>query len=154
MAEGEERVAVTAPSGPRAVRAAADLKLAEASALLLAATHAATRAPNHDATVLAIPLDGAAVQLRQQHPTLPVIGLTEAALLTACPRSDRLGLLTLGRAMLPLHRQRFAGAVRLCRCAAGALCDAGARRCGLRRQAGTAFAGLPRLLALRAERSR
>lgn len=108
MVEGEERVAVTASSGPRAGRSAADLKLAEASALLLAATHAATRAPNHDAIVLAISLDGAAVQLRQQHPNLPVIGMTEAALLTACLRSDRLGLLTLGSAMLPLYRQRVA----------------------------------------------
>lgn len=104
LVAGDELSAVTAASGPRAVRAAADLQLAETSALSLATTHAA----RHDAIVLAISLDGAAVQLRQQHPNLPVIGMTEAALLTACLRCDRIGLLTLGSAMLPLYRQRVA----------------------------------------------
>lgn len=104
LVAGDELLAVTAASGPRAVRAAADLQPANASALALATRHAAS----HDAIVLALSLDGAAVQLRQQHPNLPVIGMTEAALLTACLRCDRLGVLTLGSAMLPLYRQRIA----------------------------------------------
>jgi allantoin racemase len=48
------------------------------------------------------------VALRERHPPQPVIGMTEAALLTAALRAEPLGLLTLGAALLPLYRQRVA----------------------------------------------
>ncbi len=99
---GDTLTAVTASTGPRVVRSAADLLQAEAGALALAAAHAA----GHDTIVLGISLDGAAPRLRARHADTPVVGMTEAALLTACLRADRLGLLTLGAALLPLYRQR------------------------------------------------
>ncbi|MEO5696116.1 MAG: aspartate/glutamate racemase family protein [Burkholderiaceae bacterium] len=102
MADDEHLTAVTAPDGPAAVRSADDLHRAEASALDLARVHAA----GHDAIVLGISLDGAAARLRILHAGLPIVGMTEAALLTACLRSDRIGLLTLGPALLPLYRDR------------------------------------------------
>lgn len=102
LVAGDSLTAVTAADGPRVVRSAPDLQVAEASAVVLAAAHAA----DHDAIVLAISLDGAAPRLRALHPHLPVVGMTEAALLTACLRVDRVGLLTLGAALLPLYRQR------------------------------------------------
>lgn len=99
---GDELAAVTASAGPQVVRSAADLREAEVSALSLADAHAA----QHDAIVLAISLDGAAPRLRERHPNLAVVGMTEAALLTACLRTERIGVLTLGAALLPLYRQR------------------------------------------------
>lgn len=94
--------AVTAQGSPQVVRGAADLLVANTNALALAHRHAA----QHDAIVLAISLDGAAIPLRRQYPALLVVGMTEAALLTACLRVERIGLLTLGADMLPLYRDR------------------------------------------------
>ncbi len=101
---GESLTCLTAPTGPRAVRNADELAVAEASALALAAAQADT----HDAIVLAISLDGAVPLLRQRHPALPVVGMTEAALLMACLRVERIGVLTLGSSLLDLYRQRVA----------------------------------------------
>lgn len=123
LAAGDVLTAVNASDGPRVVRDASALQPAEASALALAATHA----PGHDAIVLGISLDGAAVTLRERYPALPVIGMTEAALLTAALRAERLGLLTLGKALLPLYRQRVAQiglAARLAACEAPEAGDA------------------------------
>jgi allantoin racemase len=102
LAAGDTLTAVTASRGPAAVRDAAQLREAEGSALALADAHA----PAHDAVVLGISLDGAAPRLRARHPELPIVGMTEAALLSACLRSDRIGLLTLGAGLLPLYRER------------------------------------------------
>jgi allantoin racemase len=102
LAAGDALTAVTASQGPTVVRNAAQLHAAEQSALALAGEHV----PAHDAVVLGISLDGAAPRLRARHPGLPVVGMTEAALLSACLRSERIGLLTLGASLLPLYRQR------------------------------------------------
>lgn len=96
--------AVTGEGSPAVVRSAPDLLQANANALLLTHRHAA----QHDAILLAISLDGAVVQLRDQFPDLPIVGMTEAALLTACLRAERIGLLTLGSALLPLYKERVA----------------------------------------------
>lgn len=96
--------AVTATDGPKVVRNADDLERADANALALAHRHAR----HHDGIVLAISLDRAVVAMRQQHPAMPVVGMTEAALLTACLRAERVGLLTLGESVLPLYRERVA----------------------------------------------
>ena len=93
--------AVTATTGPRVVRDAAQLAEAQASALALAELHLA----GHDALVLGISLDGAARLLRERHPQMPVVGMTEAALFAACLTVERVGLLTIGPAMLPLYEQ-------------------------------------------------
>ena len=105
LCTGDMLTAVTALHGPQVVRSAEGLLQAEASAMELAATHAA----GHDAIVLGISLDGVAPRLRAQHPPLAVVGMTEAALLTACLRVDRIGVLTLGAALRPLYEQRVAG---------------------------------------------
>jgi allantoin racemase len=104
MWPGETLTAVTATTGPAVVRTAEGLLQARHSALALALAHA----PGHDGLLLGISLDGAAVALREQHPGLPVVGMTEAALMTACLRAERIGLLTLGAHLLPLYRQRVA----------------------------------------------
>ncbi len=96
--------AVTAVGSPAVVRTATDLQQANSNVQLLAHQHAS----KHDAILLAISLDGAAVLLREQFPTLPVVGMTEAALLTACLHAKRIGLLTLGTSILPLYRDRVA----------------------------------------------
>lgn len=102
MRPGDTLTAVTARSGPAIVRSAEQLREAEASALALARDHAA----DHDAIVLGISLDGVASPLRARHPGMAVVGMIEAALMTACLRADRVGLLTIGSAMLPLYRER------------------------------------------------
>lgn len=102
--DGETLRAVTASHQPMVVRDASTLAQANANALALAAAHA----DRSDAIVLGISLDGAAVALRARHPTVPVVGMTEAALMTACLRVERVGVLTLGPALLPLYRQRVA----------------------------------------------
>jgi len=102
MRPGDTLTAVTASNGPDVVRCADHLREAEASAMALADEHAA----NHDAIVLGISLDGITTRLREHYPTRPVIGMTEAALVTACLRAERIGLLTLGASLLPLYRQR------------------------------------------------
>lgn len=104
LGAGHHLSALTAEAGPAVVRSAPDLRQAEASALAMARAHAA----GHDAILLGISLDGAAARLRAVHPHLPVVGMTEAALATACLRTERIGLLTLGAALLPLYRQRVA----------------------------------------------
>jgi Asp/Glu/hydantoin racemase len=111
---GDELAAVTAATGPAAVRTAEQLRQADASAMTMAVAHAAGR----DAIILAISLDGAARDLRRRLPHLPVLGMTEAALLTACLRVERVGLLTLGASLLPLFRRRAEEVGVACRMAA------------------------------------
>lgn len=98
----DQLTAVTAASGPQAVRSAGQLPAAEANAMQLADRHL----PGHDALVLAISLDGAAPALRARHPGVPIQGMTEAALHAAALQSRRIGLLTLGGSLLPLYRSR------------------------------------------------
>ena len=102
LVPGDTLTALTAADGPQVVRTAQHLALAEKGAQRLAALHVAA----HDAVVLAVSLDGAAVRLRELHPGVPIVGMTEAALIAARRVSRRIGLLTLGAALLPLYRQR------------------------------------------------
>ncbi|MEP7283914.1 MAG: aspartate/glutamate racemase family protein, partial [Rubrivivax sp.] len=102
LIQGDVLTAITAVDGPAVVRSAVLLAQADVSAMALADTHAS----QHDAIVLGISLDGVAPRLRQHHPELPIVGMTEAALLTACLQCERIGLLTLGASLLPLYRQR------------------------------------------------
>jgi allantoin racemase len=103
LAAGDRLSAVTANQGPAVVRTAEGLREAGLSAMAMATAHAA----DHDAIVLGISLDGAAPGLRERFPWLPVVGMTEAALLTACLRSSRIGVVTLGASMMPLYWQRI-----------------------------------------------
>jgi Asp/Glu/hydantoin racemase len=58
---------------------------------------------------LVFPLARGAPLVRRPRPDLPVLGMTEAALLTACLCSERIGLLTLGASVLQLYRERVEG---------------------------------------------
>jgi len=99
---GDRLDAVTATGEPTVVRSTATLAQADANALTLARAHAT----GHDAIVLAISLDGAAPRLRVEHPGLPLIGMTEAAVADAVANGGPFGLLTLGPALVPLYRAR------------------------------------------------
>lgn len=94
----DELTVLTAPDGPPAVRTPEQLQEADRNAVAMAAAHEGS----HDAIVLAISLDAAVRELRRRLPHLPVIGMTEAAVLTACLRAERVGLLTLGAGLLPM----------------------------------------------------
>lgn len=104
LAPGDELTAVTASLGPTVVRNADMLAQADANAVALAESHGSA----HDAIVLGISLDGAVRRLRERFSDRPVVGMTEAALMTACLSADRIGLLTLGADLLTLYRQRVA----------------------------------------------
>lgn len=103
MVAGDLLNAVTAADGPAVVRCAEGLQQADLNSMALATAHA----PDHDAIVLGISLDGAATGLRARFPQRPVVGMTEAALFTACLRADRIGVVTLGASLLPLYWRRF-----------------------------------------------
>jgi allantoin racemase len=101
---GEQLTAVNADGDPAVVRDAATLALAGRHAEALYERHAAAA----DAVLLGISLDGAVEALRRRDPARPVVGMTEAALMSACLRVRHVGLLTLGPSMAPLYRERVA----------------------------------------------
>jgi Asp/Glu/hydantoin racemase len=96
LESGDTLQAVTASGEPLVVRDAATLQQAEHNAVALFDAHADACA----AVLLGISLDGAAPLLRLRRPALPVVGMTEAALMCACLRAQRVGLLTLGPALV------------------------------------------------------
>jgi allantoin racemase len=104
LESGETLSAVNAHGEPAVVCDAATLAQADGNADLLYGMHGA----GADAVLLGISLDGAVEVLRQRFPERPVVGMTEAALMSACLRVRRVGLLTLGPAMAPLYLQRVA----------------------------------------------
>jgi len=104
LAPGDTLQAVTASGEPAVVRDAASLHQSEHNAVTLFDVHADAC----DAVLLGISLDGAAPTLRLRRPALPVIGMTEAALMSACLRAERVGVLTLGPALVPLYAARVA----------------------------------------------
>ena len=104
LASDETLQAVTASGEPEVVRDAATLGQAEHNAVALFDAHADAC----DAVLLGISLDGAAPMLRLRRPALPVVGMTEAALMSACLRAERVAVLTLGPALVPLYAARVA----------------------------------------------
>lgn len=104
LAPGETLETVNAAHEPVVVRDAATLAQADVQALALFEAHAAPA----DAVLLGISLDGAAETLRARAGRRPVVGMTEAAVMSALLTAPRIGLLTLGPAMLPLYAARVA----------------------------------------------
>lgn len=86
-----EITAVTATFGVPIVSSEVENAIAGHAVLDLLATHA----PGHDAAVLAISFDTALIAARQLL-DIPVIGMTEASLHTACLIGRRFGLITFG----------------------------------------------------------
>jgi allantoin racemase len=88
---GTEIVAVSAPFGAPVVGTRAEETIAAHAVLEAAAAHHA----GCDAVVVAISTDAGAAAARELLP-VPVVGITEAALLTACALGGGFGLLTFG----------------------------------------------------------
>ncbi|MBR0651712.1 hydantoin racemase [Roseomonas terrae] len=90
-APGTEIIAVTARFGPAVIASRAENVIAGHAVLDLLAEHAGTV----DAALLAVSHDTALDAARQIMPC-PVVGMTEAACLTACMLGGRFGLVTFG----------------------------------------------------------
>jgi allantoin racemase len=101
---GTEIVAVTGTFGGRVIGTRAEHAIGEHSTLALVARHA----PGCDAVVIGVSYDtglGAARELLD----IPVVGMTEAGLLTACMLGGSIGIVTFGRRVLPLYKALVAG---------------------------------------------
>ena len=92
-APGTMMTGVTARFGVSIVSTEADDEIAGHAVLDALASHFA----GHDAAIMAISFDTALLGARHIIP-IPVVGMTEASLLTACLLGRRFGLITLGRA--------------------------------------------------------
>jgi allantoin racemase len=95
-----EVVAVTASFGPAIIGSRAENAVAAHAALELAAKHQA----GFDAVILGVSLDTALRPMREML-DIPVVGMAEAGLLTACMLGGRIGCLTLGARLLPVYEE-------------------------------------------------
>ena len=100
---GTQVDAVQAAFGADIVFSHAENALAAHAVLDALARHAA----GYDAAILAISFDSGLAAARELLP-MPVLGITEAALLTACQLGRRIGVVTVGRSSTPLYRDVFA----------------------------------------------
>jgi len=97
---GTEIVSVTGTFGARVIGSRAEHAIGEHSTLALIAQHA----PGCDAVVIAVSYDTGLRAARELLP-IPVVGMTESGLLTACMLGGRIGVITFGRRVLPLYRE-------------------------------------------------
>jgi allantoin racemase len=95
--------AVTAESGPRIISTRTENLLGAHSVLTLAARHHA----GCDAAVIAVATDTGLRAVREALP-IPVVGITEAALLSACALGDGFGFLAIGRRGASMYRELIA----------------------------------------------
>lgn len=100
---GTEIVAVTGRKGARIVGTRFENALAQREMIALAAAHG----EGVDAVLIAVSYDTALPALRELL-TVPVVGITEAALLTAHLVGGRIGLVTLGARVQPVYRELVA----------------------------------------------
>lgn len=103
-APGTEIVPHTARFGARIITTRCELAIAQHATLDALAQHA----DGHDAVVIVASFDTALLAAREMLP-IPVVGMTEAALLTACMLGTRIGLVVFGRRVLPLYQEMVAG---------------------------------------------
>jgi allantoin racemase len=98
-APGTEIEGVTADFGASIVTARPENIIAAHAALGLLARH------HHgfDAAILSISFDSGLFAARELMP-IPILGMTEAALHTACMLGTRVGVITFGHASIPLYR--------------------------------------------------
>jgi allantoin racemase len=95
---------VTGDFGASVVSTRTENAIAAHSAVALAARHAA----GYDAVVIAMSYDTGAGAVRELL-DVPVVGITEAALHTACMLGAQIGVVAFGRRVLPLYRELVAG---------------------------------------------
>ena len=102
-APGTEVDAVGAAFGADIVFSHAEHAVAGHAVLDALARHAS----GYDAAILAISFDSGLAAARELLP-IPVMGITESALLTACQLGRRIGVVTIGRNSTSLYRDVFA----------------------------------------------
>ena len=68
----------------------------------------ARHAAGCDAVVIAVSYDSA-LQAAREMLSIPVVGITEAALLTACMLGGRVGVIVFGERVLPVYEEMIAG---------------------------------------------
>jgi allantoin racemase len=100
---GTEIVAVTGTFGANVIGSRAEHAIGEHSAIALVAQHA----PGCDAVVIAVSYD-TGLRAARELLAVPVVGMTEAGLLTACMLGGRIGFITFGRRVLPLYHELVA----------------------------------------------
>ena len=100
---GTSITAVTGNFGARVIGSRAEHAIGEHSTIALVARHA----PGHDAVVIAVSYDTGLRGARELL-SVPVVGMTEAGLLTACMLGGRIGVITFGSRVLPLYHELVA----------------------------------------------
>ena len=99
-APGTDIRAVTGNFGARIIGSRAEPAIGEHSTLALVSAHA----NDCDAVVIAVSYDTGLRAARELLP-VPVVGMTEAGLLTACMLGGRIGVITFGRRVRPLYEE-------------------------------------------------
>lgn len=97
---GTEVIAVSGDFGARVIGTRAEHAIGEHSTVALVARHVA----GCDAVVIAVSYDTGLRAARELLP-VPVVGMTEAGLLTACMLGGRIGVVTFGQRVQPLYRE-------------------------------------------------
>lgn len=100
---GTEIVPVTADFGARIIATRTELAIAGHATVDLLARHAS----GCDAVVIAVSYDVALAAAREML-DIPVVGITEAALLTACMLGGRIGVVVWGQRVLPIYQELIA----------------------------------------------
>ena len=101
---GTEVMPVTGTFGARVIATRSEHAIAEHSTLALVSRHATAC----DAVVIAVSYDTGLRGARELF-DIPIIGMTEAGLLTACMLGGRIGLVVFGRRVLPMYQEVVAG---------------------------------------------
>jgi allantoin racemase len=103
-APGTEVVAVGGTFGASVIGTRTEQAIGEHSTVTLVAEHAA----GCDAVVIAVSYD-TGLRAARELLSVPVVGMTEAGLLTACMLGGRIGIVTFGRRVRPLYDELVAG---------------------------------------------
>ncbi len=95
---------VTGTFGAEIIASRSEAAIAEHMALTLMAQYG----PGYDGVLVGVSFDSG-VRAGRELLSIPVVGMTEAALLTACMLGGRIGVVVPGRRVLPLFRELVAG---------------------------------------------
>lgn len=105
LPQGAQLTALTADSGPAAVRSPEELAAAAERVLAMTLSHPEP----FDAVLIGISLDCGLAATRAACAPKPVLGMTEAACLAASTHGPRFAVLTLGAAMATSYRDHVVG---------------------------------------------
>jgi len=97
---GTQITSATGTFGGRVIGSRAEHAIAEHSTIALVSEHAA----DCDAVVIGVSYDTGLRGARELLP-IPVVGMTEAGLLTACMLGGRIGMIAFGRSSLPMYQE-------------------------------------------------